>query len=123
MSYSVELLNGGGALLIQTGETVTVDEFEEINAKILMYSQQAPGKFHLITDMLDTRHHPNNVVELKHAVHWTREPNIGWVIYLSNNHYLNILVDTIMNMHGQNYLVLDSLDAAMAVVLTDDETQ
>jgi len=123
MSYSLELINEGNPLFIQTGETVTAAEFAEINEQILMYSRQASGTFHLIANMLATQHHPNNVLELKRAVQWTREPNIGWVIYLSNNHYLNIVMDTIMNMHGQSYLVLDDVDAALAIVALESSLQ
>lgn len=119
MSYQIQLLNEGNALLVRTGKCVTMDEFTEINEKILMYSREAPGTFHLITDMLETREHPNNVLEFKHSVHWTREPNIGWVIYLSDNHFLNMLVDTAMNMHGQSYLVLNDLKAAMSIIAMD----
>jgi hypothetical protein len=120
MSYNVQLLNNGNALLVRTGETVTMDEMTEINNKILTYSRQASGTFHLIADMMETRTHPNNVIELKKSIHWTDEPNLGWVIYLSQNHYLNILVDTVMSMYGQTYLVLDNLDAAMSIVMADN---
>ncbi|MDQ7027849.1 MAG: hypothetical protein Q9P01_17330 [Anaerolineae bacterium] len=119
MPYQMRLLNEGHVLLVQTGECVTMDEFAEINEKILMYSREAPGTFHLITDMLETREHPHSVRDFKHAVHWTREQNIGWVIYLSDNHFLNVLVDAAMNMHGQSYLVLNDLQAAMSIIGMD----
>jgi hypothetical protein len=117
MPYQMELLNQGRALLIRTGETVTLDEFTEINDKILNYSREASGTLHLITDMMATHEHPANDVEFKEAVHWTNEPNIGWVIYLSNNQDLNRLVDTAMD--GQMYMVLDNLKAAMSIIAMD----
>jgi hypothetical protein len=117
MSYQIELLNKGRALLIRTGETVTMDEFTEINEKILNYSRQTSGTLHLITDMMATREHPSNDVEFKDAVNWTNEPNIGWVIYLSKNQDLNRLVDSAMD--GQMYMVLDNLKAAMSIIAMD----
>ena len=117
MSYQIELLNKGHAMLIRTGESVTMDEFTEINEKILNYSRQTAGIFHLITDMTATREHPHDIIEFKDAVHWTNEPNIGWVIYLSKNQDLNKMVDTAMD--GQTYLVLDTLKAAMSIIAID----
>ena len=114
MSYQIELLNKGRTLLIRTGQTITIDEFTEINDRILSYSRQTSGTLHLITDMMATREHPSNTDELKEALHWTNEPNIGWVIYLSNNQDLNKLVDTAMD--GQMYIVLDNLKAAMSII-------
>ena len=117
MSYQIELLNKGRALLIRTGETITMDEFSEINDKILNYSRQTSGTLHLITDMMATHEHPTNESDLKEAVQWTNEPNIGWVIYLSNNQELNRLVDSAMD--GQMYMVLDNLKAAMSIIAMD----
>jgi hypothetical protein len=117
MSYQMELLNKGRALLIRTGETVTMDEFTEINDKILDYSRQTSSTLHLITDMMATREHPSNTDELKQAIQWTNEPNIGWIIYLSNNQDLNTLVDNAMD--GQMYLVMDNLKAAMSIIAMD----
>ena len=115
MSYQMQLLNNGHALLVRTGESVTMDEFAEINEKILNYSRAAAGTLHLITDMMQTREHPRDEVEFQ----WASEPNIGWVIYLSNNQHLNTMVDTAMNLYGQNYLVLNDMKAAMAIIAMD----
>ena len=112
MPYQMQLLNKGHALLVRTGESVTMNEFAEINEKILTYSRAAAGTLHLITDMMQTREHPRDAIEFQ----WASEPNIGWVIYLSNNQHLNTMVDTAMNQHGQNYLVLNDMKAAMAII-------
>lgn len=116
MSFSLETLNNGHVLLIRTEEVLTEDDMVDMSNAIRSYCHQTDGLVHIVADMFATEQYPHNVVELKKVVTWTHERNLGWVVFLSNNHYLNVVLDAVMNMSGHTYLMLDNLESAMTLV-------
>jgi hypothetical protein len=123
MSFSLEARNNGNVLIIRTQETLTRDDMVHMSNEIRTHCRQIEGTVHIVADMMATEQYPRNVVELKKVVTWTHESNLGWVVYLSNNHYLNVVLDAVMHMSGHSYLMLDNFDAALMIVSADVQTQ
>ena len=119
MNFNIEPRNNGNVLIIRTEETLTQEDMQYMSNEIRTHCRQIDGTVHIVADMLATETYPRNVVQLKKVVTWTHESNLGWVVYLSNNHYLNIVLDAVMHMSGHSYLMLDSFDAALAIVSAD----
>lgn len=116
MSFNLETLNNGHVLLIRTEEILTEDDMRGMSNEILSHCRQIEETVHIVADMFATEKYPHNVLDLKKVMTWTNEQNLGWVIFLSNKHYLNVVIDAVMNMSGHTYLMLDNLESAMTLV-------
>lgn len=120
MGFSLEAINDGRVLVVHTEETLTQQDFAAMSNAIRSHCRgNGEAIVHIVADMMLTESYPRNVVQLKKVVTWTHEVNLGWVIYLSQNHYLNVVLDAVMHMSGHGYLMLDNFDAALSLVTAD----
>lgn len=120
MGFSLEAINNGRVLVVRTGDTMTHEDFAAMSKEIRTHCHNQNNEIvHIVADMMLTQEYPRNVLQLRKVVTWTHEPNLGWVIYLSQNHYLNVVLDAIMHVSGHSYLMLDNFEAALSLVLAD----
>lgn len=116
MAFDYQIFEDGHVLAIHTETVLTMDDIHDIDFLIRSHCHQIEGKVHVIADLMPTEDYPRNVVELNHEMKWIQENNLGWVVFLSRNHYLNMLLDTAMHISGHNYIMLDNFEAAMSLV-------
>ena len=121
MAFEYQAFENGHILAIRTEEVLTMDDIYDIDFLIRSYCHQIERNVHIIVDMMLTEAYPRNVLALNHEMKWIHEDKLGWVVFLSDNHYLNILLDTAMHISGHNYIMLDNFDAAMNLVSMEYE--
>lgn len=116
MAFDYQSFEDGHILAIYTDTVLTMEDIQDIDLFIRNHCHQIEGNVNIITDLMLTEEFPRNVLELNREMKWIHESNLGWIVFLSGNHYLNILLDTAMNISGHSYIVLDNFDAAMSLV-------
>ena len=121
MNFDYQSFEYGHILAIRTETVLTLEDVQAIDELIRSHCHQIEGTVHIIADLMPTEVFPRNVIDLRHEMNWVHEANLGWVVFLSENYYLNMLLDTAMNMSGRNYLMLDNFDAALSLVTNQYE--
>ena len=121
MGFAYELYENGHILAIHSDEYLTIEDIQDMDVLIRNHCRRMQSSVHIVFDLMMVEDYPRNVLELQHELHWTREENLDWVIFISNNHYLNVMLDTAMHLSGHSYLMLDDFDAAMNIVYSEYE--
>jgi|GEM_PF-5182456 len=116
MGFDYQTFNYGHVLAIRTEHDLTLDDIHEIDHLIRSHCHQIEGNVHIIVDLMMTEQYPRNVVDMKHEMEWVHQENLGWVVFLSENYYLNKMLDAAMHLSGHNYVMLNDFQAALNLV-------
>lgn len=80
------------------------------------------GTVHIIADMTHVTDYPKNLKQITKLIQVVNEPNIGWVISVSNNPMLDFFTQIVAQLANIRFKTVTSGQAARAYLAVKDPT-
>jgi hypothetical protein len=94
---------------------VTMDELHEANQVAIERIRAGEPPVHVIVDTLAIERVPVSVRAITDLIAYTREPQLGWIIYIADNRFIRFLSSVVAQVAGANFhnarTMEDGLDA------------
>ena len=100
----------------------TITELREGAAQGAKYVQMGTAPVHDIIDMREMERYPFNLKEIIDATPIFREPNLGWVVLLSNNRAVNFIATIVLQFSSAKLRIASNENEALDFLRGADGT-
>lgn len=108
MGYKGEWFVQNRVLLLSVWGERTLEEMREGSAYIVNAVRNGSAPVHLIIDMQNVTGHPRRIGEVRDTLVVFDEPNLGWVVTITQNRALKFISDILTQMARKSYKSFDN---------------
>lgn len=93
-----------------------MEELDEANTGAINQSRSGTAPVHILVDTLEITRVPVSLKAIKDLIAYTREPNLGYIIYISNNPFISFLNSTIAQFSKAKFITVKTLEEALVIL-------
>lgn len=100
-----------------------IHEWNDAGSQIRYFFDQGDSPVHVIVDMLGTKSHPMNAIEIiRGASPWLQHPRLGWTLHLTDSKVIRLLATITVQRYVARYRAFLSAEEAMHFIQEIDSS-
>lgn len=101
---------------------MAIDDVAQSSEAAIQYARSGQPPVHGIIDIRDVTSYPKSVDQFRQAAAILKEPNIGWIIGVSNDRVLSFIGDTVAQLSRVKSKTFNNPDDALEFLWRVDST-
>lgn len=101
---------------------LTLEEMKQGSDEAIHYVRSGQPPVHSIIDFRNVTSYPKSISDLKNAADIMKEPNLGWVLLLTNDRIFSFVGDLISQMTRKNYKSVKTPEEAIDLLWKVDQS-
>lgn len=95
---------------------ISIEEIYEANAVAIERIRMGTPPVHVIVNTLEIEKIPTSLRAVQELIAYTREPNLGWIIYVSNNRLISFFNSVVSQLSTAKFLTVDTVEEALSTL-------
>jgi hypothetical protein len=124
MATEVTWYQENRVILARVWEEITIQEVIEVDAEIashIRHGARTTPLVHVISDISALTKFPIQLVEIRRAITYLREPDLGWTVVVGMSPVMRFLASMVTQIAGVRFRMFPTFEEAIAFLVSRDE--
>jgi hypothetical protein len=122
MSYKLQWVSENRLSYVHVWGDYNLQELKDSSEEVQAWVANGTPLVHHIADFRDMETYPTNLAQILKSVPFMQEPNLGWVIILSDNRMVKFLSSMATGVSKARFRTFSNLEDALVFLAERDST-
>jgi len=122
MGYTVDWFVQDRVYVFNIWGDLTLDDYHEGSTVAIDYVCDGHPPVHSILDVRNVTDYPKRLSEIRKVTAIMQEPNLGWVLVVSDDRFIRFVGDIVSQLSSKNYKAFATPEEAIAFLWHMDTT-
>ncbi len=114
MPYKASWFVDKRVMLLQAWGERTLEEMQENSDIMIKAVREGHPPVHIFADIRQVTEYPRSLKEIKRSLSAFQEPNLGWIVVVTENQLISFLGDVVSQLSQKNFKSFKTPDEAIA---------